>query len=206
MLAWAEPYRDEPNTIQLDVMYAYKMTGHFGAYLSADAAYLRPELPFYLKAPFTAAISVHHRHRANHRLMRHVLTKLDESVASIRTSTGGPAVPLRARTAHRFAPYYARIGRRAVTKLTQTALGRPLLAPRPRGWWAPPAARRAAIEMLGQSPTERRRGMRSLSLYDPAAIDRFFAAAQAGALGGAQLLGRIVTIELALREVDASLD
>ena len=206
MSAWAEPYSDELNTFQLDIMYAYKMTGHFGAYRSADAAHLVAELPFYSKNAFTAAISVDHRHRARHRLVRRSTTLLDPTVASIGTTGGGPAVPLHVRTAHRFLPYYARLGRRAITKVSQAAFGRSLLAPRPRGWWAPTSARRAVIDILGRDSAERRTLMRSHTLYDANELERFFEANRAGERAGAELLSRIVTVELALREVDAGLE
>jgi Glutamine amidotransferase domain len=206
MLAWSSPYSQERNTVQLDILYAYKMTGHFGAYRSADAGYLLSELPFYLKEPWAAAISVDHRSRANHRLMRQVISRLDPAAASIRTTSGGPAVPWRPGTMHRFAPYYARIARRAVTKLAQVTLGRPFLALPEDDWWLPPAARRAVINVLGHDAGDRRNGMRSLSLYDVRALEDFFATPPADGSGDAELLGRIVTVELALRAADASLD
>jgi Glutamine amidotransferase domain len=205
MLAWAAPYSEERNTVQLDVMYAYKMTGHFGAYRSADAGYLLSELPFYLKELFAAGISVDHRLRANHRLMRHTISRLDPRVASIQTTAGGPAVPWRLRAVPQLAPYYARIGRRAVTKLTQVTLGRALFALRDEGWWFPPDAWRAVVGVLGRDAADRQKRMRSLSLYDPHALEALLARGFASA-DDAQLLGRIVTVELALRTVDASLD
>jgi hypothetical protein len=206
MLAWASPYSEELNTVQLDVMYAYKMTGHFGAYRSSDDACLSAELPFYLKPSFTAAISADYRHRSNHRLMRHAIWGLDATVASIRTASGGPAMPWRPGAVHRFVPYYTRIGRRAVTKLAQTSIGRPLLAPPEPGWWAPRAARAAAVELLGVSRKIRRREMRSLALYDGKALEEFLESALADPVRDAELLGRIITVELALRHEDATLD
>jgi hypothetical protein len=204
MLDWAAPYGEDLNTVQLDMMYAYKMTGHFGAYRSADGACLNAELPFYLKPSFAAAISVDHRHRSSHRLMRHAIWRLDRDIASLRTVTGGPAMPLRPTAVHRFVPYYTRIGRRAITKVAQTTIGRPLLAPTWTSWWAPAAAQMAAVELLGSSAAIRRREMRSLPLYHTPALDSFLDAASAGRLTDAELLGRIVSVELALRQVDAA--
>ena len=203
MQDWVAPYTGELNTFQLDMMYAYKMTGHFGTYRSSDYAYLSAELPFYLKPVFSSAVSVDYRHRSRHRLMRHAIWRLDKTIAELPTSTGGPAMPLRTTSLHRFAPYYTRIGRRAVTKLAQTTIGRPLLAPNMHSWWAPPDARRAALALLGAgSPRE----LRSLSLYHPGALERLFETARGESEMDAQLLGRIVTVELALRQVDAALD
>jgi hypothetical protein len=205
MLDWAAPYQDELNTFQLDMMYAYKMTGHFGAYRSSDDAYMTAELPFYVKPVFTAAVSVDHRHRSNHRLMRQAIWRLDRRVADLPTASGGPATPLQLTRLHRFFPYYARIGRRVVTKVAQTTIGRPLLAPDMNSWWAPPPARRVALDMLGHEAI-RQGELRSLSLYDPGELEKLFESARAETPMDAQLLGRIITVELALRQVDAALD
>jgi hypothetical protein len=206
MLAWAAPYSEELNTVQLDMMYAYKMTGHFGAYRSADLAYLNAELPFYLRPCFVAAISVSHRHRSNHRLMRHTIWALDRKVASFRTASGGPATPWRPSAIHRFVPYYTRIGRRAITKVAQTTIRRPLLAQRTTSWWAPPAAQKAAVQAIGKTATIRRNEMRSLRLYDRTVLDMLMDAALAGNVADAEMLGRIVSVELALRQVDATVE
>ena len=114
-------------------------------------------------------------------------------------------MPLHLTRLHRFLPYYARIGRRAVTKVAQTTIGRPLLAPDMNSWWAPPAARRVALDMLGDEAI-RQGELRSLSLYDPTELEKLFESARAEKPLDAQLLGRIITVELALRQVDATLD
>jgi hypothetical protein len=199
MGAWVAPYDNELNTTQLDVLYAYKMTGHFGAYRSADAAYLHAELPFYFRPVFTAAFSTSHRHRDHHRLMRHIIARLDRNAASIATSTGGPAEPWRPTNLHRFLPYYAQIGRRAVNKLSERTLGRTLLPTRTQAWWCPPAARRAAVAAVTRDE------LRSRPLYHEHALERLLARAGEPESGQATVLGRVLTAELALRAADAGL-
>jgi hypothetical protein len=151
-------------------------------------------------------VSADHRHRANHRLMRQVISRLDHEIASVRTATGGPATPWSPLTAHRYAPYYARIARRAITKVTQTTLGRPLLASPAVSWWAPRAAQAVAVESLSLREGERARSMRSRELFNIPALERYFEDAVAGRTPDAQLLGRIITVELALRQVDAAVE
>jgi Glutamine amidotransferase domain len=51
MTEWARPYSQEVNTIQLDMMYAYKMTGHFGLYGPAFGAYGLVQSPLALALP-----------------------------------------------------------------------------------------------------------------------------------------------------------
>ena len=206
MLAWSAPYSSELNTTQLDVMYAYKMTGHFGAYLSAARAFIEPQLPFYFRPVWSAAFSTSYRHRNNHRLMRRMMVALDRRIASIETATGGPAEPQRASNFHRFLPYYANVGRRALNKLTQKATGRPLLRSS-----SPPdertvSARRAVLDQLTAGEALMPGSMRTGRLYAPAALDQLVQRARRPDFDDDRLLGRIVTLELALRAADASLD
>jgi hypothetical protein len=199
MQAWVEPYSDELNTTQLDVLYAYKVTGHFGTYRSADSAFLHAELPFYFRPIFTAAFSTSQRHRDNHRLMRHMIARLDQRVAAVATSTGGPAEPWRPTNLHRFVPYYAQIARKAVNKLSQRTLNRPLLPERNEAWWSPPAARGAAVAALGEGE------LRSRALYDERVLAALLGGAGDPRFAETTVLGRVLTAELALRAADASL-
>jgi hypothetical protein len=206
MVAWASPYASERNTTQLDVMYAYKITGHFGAYLSAAGAYIEPQLPFYFRPVFVGAFSTDYRHRNNHRLMRHMIAALDERIAAIGTVTGGPAEPWRLSNLHRFLPYYGNLARRAVTKLTQTTTGRPILAPSPTVDERIVSARRAILEQLSKDGALTPSEMRAGRLFKLAALEELLERAARPDFPDDELLGRIITIELALRAADASLD
>lgn len=206
MSAWAAPYSSELNTTQLDVMYAYKMTGHFGAYLSAAGAFVQAQLPFYFRPVFSAAFSTNYRHRNNHRLMRHMIVSLDARIAALETASGGPAEPWRVSNIHRFLPYYARTGRRAANKLTQKALGRPLFpSAKPRAARID-AARRAVLGRIREDGGLDHATMRSAALYDRRALDELLARAARPDFGNERLLGRILTIELTLRAADAALE
>jgi hypothetical protein len=206
MSAWAAPYADEPNTTQLDVMYAYKMTGHFGAYLSADGGLLDSELPFYFKPIFTAAFSSPHGHRDNHRLMRHMMWRLDPKLASISTTTGGPAAPWGPRNLHRFAPYYGQIAQKALNKISQRALGRPLLPAGAQDFYCDAAARRAAIRSVAGGGELHAADMRSAPLFDRSELDDLLRRASRPGFEETAILGRVLTVELALRALDASVE
>lgn len=206
MVRRAEPYSGEPNTTQLDVMYAYKVTGHFGAFLSADGAFLRSRLPFYFRPTFAAAFSTSYRHRDNHRLMRHMINRLDPTIAAVRTVTGGPAQPWRLSNLHRFAPYYADVARRTVAKLSYRAIGRAVLAPRKPPSPAKERARSTLVRTLRTEGVLDPARMRSAPLYKPGALEPWLDLAERPVFGDNELLGRLVTVELALRTVDASVD
>jgi hypothetical protein len=202
------PYSEQPNTTQLDAMYAYKVTGHFGQYRAADSAYLEAELPFYFKPVFTAAFSTDYRVRNAYRLQRRMLARLNPRVAAVETQAGGPAEPLRPSNAHRFVPYYLRTGHRALNKVGQMALGRRLLPPVERyDWWCPEESRRAAMKAVrngGARPLVDQ--LRTAPLFQRERLAAFFALARGGDFAEPSMLGRILTAELALRAVGASIE
>jgi hypothetical protein len=203
MQAWLEPYADEPNTFQLDLLYTYRTVGHFGAYRSAAAAFLDAQLPFYFKPIFTAVTSTNFRFRNHSRLQRHVIAGLDRNLAALETTSGGPAEPWRPSNLHRFAPYYGRIARKAINKLSQKATGRPVLPSRHTG--GPVAARAAVVNHLEKTGEFRYDELRLAPLLRRDGFEELVRGARDPAVGDANLLGRVITAELALRETDGTL-
>jgi hypothetical protein len=194
----AVPRADLPNTVQLDLLYAYKSTGHFGAYTSAARGHLDAELPFYWKPVFTAAISARDRFRTQHRLQRQMIAALDARLAAVVTQRGGPAEPWRAGNLHRFAPYYVRqarnLGRRLAAGRLPAATGRPASVNQTRA---------RALAELG--PRLDATVMRSGSLYRPEGLADLVARAHRPGFTQWPLVGRIVTLEMALEAADARL-
>jgi len=205
MLAWASPYSSELNTTQLDVMYIYRMTGHFGSYLSAAGAFLRTQMPLYFRPVLTTAISSNHRYRANHRLMRHIIASLDPRVAAVQTTTPGPAEPFRVSNLHRFVPYYLHIARRVVTKLSYTTTGHALLSTSTPLSPLITTGRRRLVEVLVRDGVFDANRMRTRVLYKPGELTRLVENVRSGDFSRFVLLGRIATLELALRAADADL-
>ena len=203
-----EPFSSLPNTFQCDLLYAFKATGHFGAYQSAAGAWLHVELPFYLKPVFTTAISALPRHRNYHRLMRKMMQLLDPAIAAVPTETGGPAEPLGIHNLHRFAPYPWRRGRRFAARLrgglANLGGGGPAVSvgPGPRE-----AANSRLVAQLRDEDRLDPMRMRSGALYEQARFDELLdRAVSTPASVDWTTVGRIVTAELALEAVDAGLD
>lgn len=205
MQAWSEPFSDEPNTVQLSRLHAFKSTGHFGAYHSAAAAFLDQELPFYFPRTFTAALSASFRHRNSHRLQRHMIDRLNPRVGAVPTDYGGPAAPWRLANAHRFLPYHRRIAQAAVRKARQRIAPH---RPRAAGSADPVAAagREIVLRALFGEGTPELSDWHSAPLYDVAALETFLGRAPDADFSEPDLFGRVITVELALREAGVPVD
>ena len=199
----AAPFSSYRNTFQCDLLYALKSTGHGGAYQAAAGAWVHMEIPFYLRSVFETAISAAPRYRNFHRLMREMMALLDPRLAAIGTETGGPAEPLRLGNLSRFAPYLTRRAARFGYRLRGRVLGEsgaPTADPRQQAR----AAEIAALRAVGRLDPAR---MRSAALYDPARLEQVLAsAAVAPAAADWSLIGRVVTVELALEAADAAVE
>ena len=199
---WTAPYNDALNTTQLDALYLRKMPTHFGPYQSAADASMRAILPFFCRPVVTAAFSSNFRYRKGHRLIRHMIERLNPAVAAVPTTSGGPAQPPRITNLHRFAPYYVRLARKATAKIGQNLTKRRMTGAR-----ALPvvsqrtAARRFVLHHLNLQPSQ----MRSGSLYNAPAFERFIHQADDETFRDSALLGRVIAAELALREAGAQL-
>jgi hypothetical protein len=201
---WTEPWRGMPRAVQLDAVYAYvKATAHFGAYRSADATLLRAHLPLYGRATYEAAFTTNYRWRNGHRLMREMMVGLDPSVAVVPTTRGGPAVPMSLRKAHLFAPYFAQLVHKGVTKVSGELRNgkQPQHGVGEFHWLA------EANAHLAQTMTEVAQA-RPSRLFDDGGVDRELALEvlrthASDPFGHAVVMGRLLTADLALRDADA---
>ena len=191
----ASPYRGTPNTTQLDVIYAYKSVGHFGAYRSAGEGIVRTDIPCYYRDLFVSAFSADHRWRNNHRLQRRVIARLSPVLAALPTTRGGSAQPITARNAYQLVPYYASVAQRALRKLSR--LGKPAL-PAALGSDLVDDYRRGADALRGENVLDVR-NMLSAGLYESAKLESFMARSAAPDFVEWSMLGRIATVELALQ-------
>ena len=205
---WLEAYSDEPNTFQLDLLYAYRAgTGRYGGEASAELGILTRQWPYLYRPILTAAISTHWRHRKRHRLVRQMTERLDPVVAAVPTSWWhAPVQPMRLRTAHRFAPYYLSLGRRGARKLTQKAFGRsfarsPAVDPRETTLRRAVLAYAGSVSGEGLDPSTMRTG----PIYRQDRLGSLLAAAGRDDFRQTDVMDRILTVELALRATDTAL-
>jgi hypothetical protein len=196
----AERYADEPASRQLDACYAYKSSGHFGAYRAADDMELLAQLPYYWKAGFAVSFAIDRRHRTGHRLMRHMIHRLDPEIARLPTTRGGPAAPMTPATFHRHLPFYVLLARKTVNKTSQLTVGRtPFPLPKQFGW-PERESNAAVVERLRGSGVLDLRELRIRELLCDEGVRRLETLDLSG-----RMLGRLVTAELALARTGTEL-
>ena len=117
-------------------------------------------------------------------------------MSAVATTRGGPAQPTRLRNAHRFAPYYWRMANKAAHKIRRRPSPHPTEAPAAAGF-------RHAVASLRREGLLDPATMRTGELYDRAGLERLIDEAQRPDFHSWTNLGRIVTVELALRSPTA---
>jgi hypothetical protein len=100
--------------------------------------------------------------------------------------------------AHRLAPYAAQLARKAVTKVSDKVVGRPLLMKNPRFPWAS-RANASVLDRLSERGAFVPGQLRSGDLYRPEALGALLGASRRPGSNQDALLGRVITLELALQ-------
>ncbi len=195
---WVAPYHAEPKTRQLDACYAYKGSGHFGAYRAADDVDLTAQLPFFFEPVFTTAFSLDARRRAGFKVMRAVIHRLNPRAAGVQTTRGGPATPMRASSAAKYLPMYGQLARKGFNKVTEQMVGRPLWAYPDR--WGDRDSAEGVVQRLQETGVLDWRGLRVGPLLSADGVERL----RKGEVDRA-MLGRIITAEMALASTGSGL-
>ncbi len=197
---------DAPNTFKLDCVWAFRETAHAGAWSSCAAGLLRVIPAMFSKDIFTFVMSLDYRWRVRNSLVKHLLANYRPELAEIEVDGRGPAAPLSIDNWHRFVPSRLAYARKAADKVSQVAFGRSWLdRARPvsysRAEWRQEIIKHVtALGIL--DPAE----MRSGSLYRPEQLAAFLAEAGSETFKHEEFLGRIITIEMALRETSGAVD
>ena len=194
-----------PNTFKLDSVYAYRETAHAGAWSSCAAGLLRIIPPMFSKDVVTFVMSLDYRWRVGNSLVKHMLSKYMPVLSDIEIEGRGPAVPLRMDNWYRFIPSRLALSRKALGKFAQVTFGKSLWQNvRPEGYsrleW-----RQAVLQYTAAQGMLNPALMRSGDLYRPEQLGSFLAHAQDETFKHDEFLGRILTVEMALRETSTAL-
>lgn len=197
---------DAMNTLKLDRVYTFRETAHAGAWTSFGASMLRVLAPLFSKEIVRHVISLDYRWRKNNALVKTMLEKYNPALAQIPVEGRGPAVPLRVSNSYRFAPAAFAQGRKAARKFAQVRFGKALWSDVRAEGYSRAAWRNAILDYAAPRAWLDPAQMRSANLYDAEALTNFLARARTPTFHADELLGRILTVEMALDAVNTSLD
>jgi hypothetical protein len=202
------PYTDLPNTFKLDRYHMYQHTSHGGAYLSAVSGIVRSLMPLCCKEPITFAFSLNYQWKLPRHFVfvRTLLERENPRLANLRTAKGGPATPIRLTNIHQFWTLWRDTLNGVAIRASQRLLGKAVTVwPLQHYSEYPLPTWRVAWLKYAQSegilkPSE----MRSGALYNANALRSLVAQIEAGAFEHAEFLDRVITVEMAMRAVGAS--
>jgi len=196
---------DAPNTLKLDVLWTYRETAHVGAWVSVAAGLLRIIPALFSKDIVTHAISLNYRWKLGNRLVRHLIEMCSPALANIEVQGRGPAAPQRLTNFHRFIPSRIDHYRRGIKKLAEIKLGRTSQSAARDEGYSRVEWRLAILDFARREKLFDPDIMRSAALYQLDRLHAFLAQAEGGNFHHDEFIGRIITIELALRAVGAAI-
>lgn len=203
-------YADLPNSVQLDRIEISRDAGHGGAYLSAIAGLSRSIAPLCFKELVNFDFSVNYlwKYPRHHSLLRAILEKENKLLANIETTTGGPAIPIRLTTLHRFGPLWKDVTNRAVEITSKKILGKEIKI------WPPlhcpgyplPAWRAAFFNFAYAQGMLTHDKMLSAGLYKREEFNQYVEQVALGQEYHGEFLDRVISIEMVMRETGTPLD
>ena len=196
-----ERYSGSLNTFKLDCLWTYRETAHVGAWGSFLSGVLRSIPPLFSKDIVTHVISLNYRWKIKNQLVRHMLEKYSPVLANVEVEGRGPAIPQRVTNFYRFIPSKIGFYKRAANKLGEIIIGKSLwptgsYTGYSRAEWRREILRFAEAEGLFH-PSQ----MYSGNLYDSGQLRSLLLQAQTERFQYDEFLGRIMTVEMALRSV-----
>lgn len=187
---------EHPNTAKMDNVYlTLRMQRWQGRIASATSRLWPCVSPFMFREPMEIALSAPPAIRVRHRMTRRLIEYLDPRLAMLPLAQGYPAVPLRLRSAHLFAPLVVE-GLQTVAKRLRSFL--PVFQPLSKGKLHTKAIQpwQEEIRDLLNPST-----MVTRPLYKTKNLRRFLDLSSHDGFAETSHLGRILTLELLARTV-----
>jgi hypothetical protein len=197
-------YPDSLNTVKLDWLWVYRNTSHAGAWASAAVGPLRLLHILFSKEIVPHVISLNHHWKLGNLLARVMFEQYSPTLANIEVEGRGPAARKRLTNYYRFIPSRIGLSRKALNKLGQIATGRSLWPARTHSSYSRLEWRRGILAFAEAERLFHPSEMRSGSLYDLRQLQGFLSQAQAEGFGQDEFLGRVITVELAMRAVGSA--
>ena len=197
-----------PKTAKLDAIgTVLEGSIHAGAHVSAAMGLQRAMTPFYSKAGIQTVMSVNPNWRKRNRLFRRMIERMNRAAAKIETADGGPAGPMHLTNLPKFAPLFLHEGKKLTWALGNRFLGIHLWDKGSSAGSEYPIARWRSETMkeLVKTGVLEPEKMVSAELYDREVLAQFLLDAANDDFRHEALLSRVATVELAFRELSASL-
>lgn len=202
-------YSELPNTVQIDRFEICRDSGHGGAYLSAVTSLERSLAPFCFKAVVNYGISLnyHWKYPRHHIFVRALLERENKLLASLGTTTGGPAVPIRITNIPKFWPLWKDITNRAVAIGSKKMLGKTMQVwPQTEQPGYPLQTWRTAFHAYARSEGMLNyRTMCTGGLYKHTEFNEYVERAELAQPHSSEFLDRVISIEMAMRAVGSSI-
>jgi hypothetical protein len=189
------------NTVKLDRIWTYRETGHVGAWASAASGLLRVIPVLFSKDIVNHVISLNYRYKVGNQIVRHLLTAYNPALSKVIVEKGRMAEPLRFHNWFRLLPRQAILSKRALNKFSEVVFRRTLW-PNERGIkYSSLELRQNILKHIEGENLLDPSQMHSGYLYQPHQFRRFMRQAGSARFRHEEFLGRILTLEMAMRAV-----
>jgi hypothetical protein len=207
--AIGEQHPDLPNTVKLDLIGQYLERHSGGNTIAGVLGQQRVLLPYYSKDSINRILSTNYQWRMHSRIFRHILERINPKLAGIETADGGPALPMRLTNIYKFIPYWIDTGEKLLWRYGYKFLKKSIRNRRdagpygkayPTGMWL-----QETITQLRDQELLIPNKMHSVNLYDENQLQALLDGSLRENQVDETMIGRVLTIELALRAVGGSI-
>jgi asparagine synthetase B (glutamine-hydrolysing) len=189
------------NTVKLDRIWAYRETGHVGAWVSAASGLLRVIPVLFSKDIVNHVISLNYRFKIRNRILRHMLAAYNPALAKIDVAGGGMEEPLSVRNFVRSIPYMAVLSKRSLNKFSEVVFRRMLWPSERQIKYSSLESRQSILKFCEREKLFSPSHMHSGNLYRSDQLRYFLEQAATKGFRHEEFLGRILTLEMAMRNV-----
>jgi hypothetical protein len=189
------------NTVKLDKIWTYRETGHVGAWVSAASGLLRVIPALFSKDIVNHVISLNCRFKVRNRIGRHMLATYNPALAKIDMEGRRMVEPLGIKNFVRLIPHHAVFSKRMLNKLSEVVFGRTLLPHERQIKFSSLELRRNILKHIELEKLLDPSRMRSGNLYRSDQLRYLLEQAATKGFRYEEFLGRILTLEMAMRAV-----
>ncbi len=179
--------------------------------MSAAAGDMRYLIPLCFKEPITFAFSLNYKWKLpyHYRFVRTILERENPRIANTMTTNKGPAIPIRVINVHKFGPFWKSLTNRFTRKVSRKLLGKPIVIWSEKSSYAEyplPAWREGWLNFAAERDLLKPPYMHSGALYNTDELLTLVSQAKTQDFKYEEFLGRVITVEMAMRAVGTSVE